>query len=326
MHFPASWQTLAKETPADIPLLSCSSIVKFCCLRNKSALYDLGAGLYAVQSVENHACRCGPEGRDRPPDLITQAVLNAIESTGLRGAGGVRVGPAGQELLQAEELRGPELHDGPLATSGRACRFANSGRACKSCRDCVRVPPTWAPCQVRTCLQIVQRLLCRRAALQAAPVLSVPAGPTPGQSLLSSSSSSSSSSDAGPTRAIGCWTDSPARTARRPSTRAVSHSCSRLLGSCWTAVTPAAAALQAAPAHSVPAGPTAPPGQLAAQLALVESRQNSSRPRPCSQQHPRPHLVPAGPTAPPGQLAAQTPGQSLTPAAALQDPCFLQLD
>ena len=313
MHFPASWQTLAKETPADIPLLSCSSIV------------------YAAQSVENHACRCGPEGRDRPPDLITQAVLNAIESTGLRGAGGVRVGPAGQELLQAEELRGPELHDGPLATSGRACRFANSGRACKSCRDCVRVPPTWAPCQVRTCLQIVQRLLCRRAALQAAPVLSVPAGPTPGQSLLSSSSSSSSSSDAGPTRAIGCWTDSPARTARRPSTRAVSHSCSRLLGSCWTAVTPAAAALQAAPAHSVPAGPTAPPGQLAAQLVLVESRQNSSRPRPCSQtllqqQHPRPHLVPAGPTAPPGQLAAQTPGQSLTPAAALQDPCFLQLD
>ena len=146
MHFPASWQTLAKETPADIPLLSCSSIVKFCCLRNKSALYDLGAGLYAVQSVENHACRCGPEGRDRPPDLITQAVLNAIESTGLRGTGGVRVGPAGQELLQAEELRGPELHDGPLATSGRACRFANSGRACKSCRDCVRVPPTWAPC------------------------------------------------------------------------------------------------------------------------------------------------------------------------------------
>ena len=283
MNFPASWQTLAKETPADIPLLSCSSIVKFCCLRNKSALYDLGAGLYAVQSVENHACRCGPEGRDRPPDLITQAVLNAIESTGLRGAGGVRVGPAGQELLQAEELRGPELHDGPLATSGRACRFANSGRACKSCRDCVRVPPTWAPCQVRTCLQIVQRLLCRRAALQAAAaVLSVPAGPTPGQSLLSSSSSSSSS-DAGPTRAIGCWTDSPARTARRPSTRAVSHSCSRLLGSCWTAVTPAAAALQAAPAHSVPAGPTAPPGQLAAQLVLVESRQNSSRPRPCSQ-------------------------------------------
>ena len=179
----------------------------------------------------------------------------------------------------------------------------------------------------------MQRLLCRRAALLAAPVLSVPAGPTPGQSLLSSSSSSSSSSsgsssDAGPTRAIGCWTDSPARTARRPSTRAVSHSCSRLLGSCWTAVTPAAAALQAAPAHSVPAGPTAPPGQLAAQLVLVES---SSRLRPCiqtllQQQHPRPHLVPAGPTAPPGQLAAQTPGQSLTPAAALQDPCFLQLD
>ena len=252
--------------------------MKFCCLRNKSALYDLGAGLYAVQSVENHACRCGPEGRDRPPDL---------ESTGLRGAGGVRVGPAGQELLQSEELRGPELHDGPLATSGRACRFANSGRACKSCRDCVRVPPTWAACQVRTCLQIVQRLLCRRAALQAAPVLSVPAGPTPGQPLLSSSSSS----NADPTRAIGCWTDSPARTARRPSTRAVSHSCSRLLGSCWTAVTPAAAALQAAPAHSVPAGPTAPPGQLAAQLVLVESRQSSSRPRPCSQtllqqQHP----------------------------------------
>ena len=52
---------------------------------------------------------------------------------GLRGAGGVRVGPAGQELLQAEELRGPELHDGPLATSGRAC-------------------------QLRTCLQILQRL------------------------------------------------------------------------------------------------------------------------------------------------------------------------
>ena len=158
MHFPASWQTLAKETPADIPLLS--------------ALYDLGAGLYAVQSVENHACR-GLEGRDRPPDLITQAVLNAIESTRLRGAGGVRVGPAGQELLQAEEFRGPELHDRSLATSGRACRFANSGRACKSCRDCIRVPPTWVPCQVRTCLQIVQRLLCRRAALQTAPVLSM---------------------------------------------------------------------------------------------------------------------------------------------------------
>ena len=258
MHFPASWQTLAKETPADIPLLSCSSIVKFCCLRNK-------------------------------------------------------------ELLQAEELRGPELHDGPLATSGRACRFANSGRACKSCRDCVRVPPTWAPCQVRTCLQIVQRLLCRRAALQAAPVLSVPAGPTPGQSLLSSSSSSS---DAGLTRAIGCWTDSPARTARRPSTRAVSHSCSRLLGSCWTAVTPAAAALQAAPAHSVPAGPTAPPGQLAAQLVLVESRQNSSRPRPCSQtllqqQHPRPHLVPAGPTARRPNTRAVTHSCSSTPGPVL---------
>ena len=114
MHFPASWQTLAKETPADIPLLSCSSIVKFCCLRNKSALCDLGAGLYAVQSVENHACRCGPEGRDRPPDLITQAVLNAIESTGLRGAGGLQVRTAGQELLQAQELRGPGAHDAGL--------------------------------------------------------------------------------------------------------------------------------------------------------------------------------------------------------------------
>ena len=185
MHFPASWQTLAKETPADIPLLSCSSIVKFCCLRNKSALYDLGAGLYAVQSVENHACRCGPEGRDRPPDLITQAVLNAIESTGLRGAGGVRVGPAGQELLQAEELRGPELHDGPLATSGR------SGRACKSCRDCSAVEQHSRPHQC--CRFLLDRrqvshssaaaaAAAAAAAMQAPPVQSV-AGPTalPGQ-------------------------------------------------------------------------------------------------------------------------------------------------
>ena len=165
MHFPASWQTLAKETPADIPLLSCSSIVKFCCLRNKSALYDLGAGLYAVQSVENHACRCGPEGRDRPPDLITQAVLNAIESTGLRGAGGVRVGPAGGPLgksfCKLKSFEDRSSTTGPLppqdvpadlptqdvpanpaeivSGSRQHGPLARSGRACKSCRDCSAV-------------------------------------------------------------------------------------------------------------------------------------------------------------------------------------------
>ena len=153
----------------------------------------------------------------------------------------------------AEIVSGSRQH-GPLARSGRACN---------SCRDCSAVEQHSRPPQ-----QCCRFLLDRRQV---------------SHSSAAAAAAAAASSDAGPTRAIGCWTDSPARTARRPSTRAVSHSCSRLLGSCWTAVTPAAAALQAAPAHSVPAGPTAPPGQLAAQLVLVESRQNSSRPRPCSQ-------------------------------------------
>ena len=36
------------------------------------------------------------------------------QANGLRGAGGLRVGSAGQELLQAQELRGPGAHDAGL--------------------------------------------------------------------------------------------------------------------------------------------------------------------------------------------------------------------
>ena len=159
----------------------------------------------------------------------------------------------------AEIVSGSRQH-GPLARSGRAC---------KSCRDCSAVEQHSRPhqcCRFLLDRRQVSHSSAAAAAMQTPPVQSV-AGPTalPGQ----------------------LAAQAPVQS---------SHSCSKLLGSCWTAVTPAAAALQAAPAHSVPAGPTAPPGQLAAQLVLVESRQSSSRPRPCSQtllqqQHPRPHLV-----------------------------------
>eukprot|EP00438_Fugacium_kawagutii_P006013 Skav206671 [mRNA] locus=scaffold1895:19377:19652:+ [translate_table: standard] len=47
MHFPTSWQTLANETPVDTPLLSCTSIVSVGCLIKRSALLDLGPGLYS---------------------------------------------------------------------------------------------------------------------------------------------------------------------------------------------------------------------------------------------------------------------------------------
>ena len=167
---------------------------------------------------------------------------------------------SGPLLLQAEELRGLELHDGPLpppdvpadlltqnVTANPAeivsgfrqhGPLARSGRACKSCRDCSAV---------------------EQHSKAAAAVLSVPAGPTPGQELqqqqqrcrphpcnrlldrrrcqdssppkhpcsqsllqqatrfLLDRSHSCSSSTAARTSALGsCWTDSSARTARRP--------------------------------------------------------------------------------------------------------------
>ena len=157
MHSPTSWQTLATETPADIPLLSCNSIAKFCCLRNRSALCDLGAGLYNLLLLKTTLTDVDRKVATALLTYVTQAVLNA--ALAIRD-GRLDAAEASIGTLQAAGFQTAAQVASAIATALLACTDTSGINALLAVKDgrldaaessLTRAPARWPAPSPRPC-------------------------------------------------------------------------------------------------------------------------------------------------------------------------------